>query len=214
MVVSERMSKHVATVTPENSVATAFKVLKERRHSQLPVIDDKGKLVGLVTEKLLTEVSPSKATSLSVYELNYLLSKTKVSYIMKTDIFTTTPDTIIEEAALIMKTNDIGSLPVVDEGNILVGIVTRLDIFSAFIDIMGVNEKGTRIVITVDDKMGTLADISQIIKQFGVNITHISNYKSNDDTEILLKINTTEVEDLISALEKNNYKILSLTKMP
>ncbi len=212
MFVSERMTKDVSVVTPEDSVAKAFQILKEKRHSQLPVVDNKGKLVGLVTEKLLTEVSPSKATSLSVYEINYLLSKTKVADIMKTNIFTTNPEQLIEDAAFVMKSNDIGSLPVVDDSNKLVGIVTRLDIFSAFIDIMGVNEGGARIVLKVDDKLGTFADISNIIKQYGVNITHVSNFTFNNDVEIIIKLNTNEVDEIIKKLEEHGYTVLSIAK--
>ncbi|MDR2939770.1 MAG: CBS and ACT domain-containing protein [Clostridiales bacterium] len=212
MFVSERMSKDVALVYPDDSVAKAFQVLKERKHSQLPVIDNHGKLVGLVTEKLLTEVSPSKATSLSVYEINYLLSKTKVSDIMKTDIFTAYPGQLIEDAAFVMKKNDIGSLPVVDNANKLVGIVTRLDIFSAFIDIMGVNEKGARIVLKVEDKLGTYANISSVVKQFGVNITHINNFIFENAVEIIIKLDTNEVTEIIKKFEEYGYVVLSVAK--
>jgi acetoin utilization protein AcuB len=209
--VRERMTKDVATVTPEDSVSKAFQILKERKHSQLPCIDESGRLKGLVTEKLLTEVSPSKATSLSVYEINYLLSKTKVKDVMRSDIFIAFPDQLIEEAALIMKSNDIGSLPVVDEDNILVGIVTRLDIFSAFIDIMGVLNNGARIVLKVEDRLGTYADISSIIKEFGVNITHLNNYSFEDRIEIIIKVDTTNVDPIVNALKENGYEVVSVS---
>lgn len=211
MFVSERMTKNVSTVTPEESVSKAFQVLKKKKYSQLPVVDEKGKLVGFITEKILTEVSPSKATSLSIFEINYLLSKTKVLDIMKTKIFTISPESLIEEAALIMKTNDIGSLPVVDDSNVLVGILTRVDVFSAFVDIMGVNEFGTRIALQVDDKLGTFADISHIIKEYGMNITHVNNYTVGEHVEIILKLNTLEIDDLLKTLEKHDYKVLSVT---
>lgn len=210
MFVSERMTKNVSTVTPEQSVSTAFQILKTKKYSQLPVVDQNGKLVGFITERILTEVSPSKATSLSIFEINYLLSKTKVIDIMKTKIFTISPESLIEEAALVMKINDIGSLPVVDDSNKLVGILTRLDVFSAFIDIMGVNDFGTRIALQVDDKLGTFADISLVIKEYGMNITHVNNYTIGNHVEIILKLNTLEVDDLLKTLENHNYKVLSV----
>jgi len=205
------MTKDVATVTPEDSVTKAFKVLKEKKHSQLPCIDESGKLKGLVTEKLLTEVSPSKATSLSVYEINYLLSKTKVKDVMKSDIFIANPDQLIEEAALVMQSNDIGSLPVVDGDNFLVGIVTRQDIFSAFIDIMGVMDNGARIVLKVEDRLGTYADISSIMKKFGVNITHLNNYSFEGSIEIIIKMDTTNVDPIVNALKENGYEVVSVS---
>ncbi len=212
MFVHERMTKNVATVHPDVSVSKAFQVLMEKHHSQLPVIDESGKLVGLITEKLLTEVSPSKATSLSVFEINYLLSKTKVMDIMKTNIFTVSPDCLIEEAAAEMANNDIGSLPVVEEDGTLVGILTRLDIFSSFIEIMGVNDSGTRIAIGVKDETGTLADISNIVKQYGMNIKHISNFDVGDHVEIVLKLNTLDVDNLLEDLKSHSYSILSVHK--
>lgn len=213
MYVYERMTKNVATVTPDCTISKAFQVLFEKKHSQLPVISDDGKLAGLITEKLLTEVSPSKATSLSVFEINYLLSKTKVKDIMKTNVFTIQYDNLIEEAALIMKENDIGSLPVIDKDEKLVGIVTRVDIFSAFIALMGVHESGTRIVIDVEDHVGTLADIAAVIKEFGINIKHISNYQDGEHTEIIVKIASTDSDALIEELKKRGYSITSVHKM-
>lgn len=215
MFVKEKMTIDVATVRPSDSISYAFQILKERSHSQLPVIDNSGKLIGLITEKLLAEVSPSKATSLSVYEINYLLSKTKVQDVMKTEIFTTMPNILIEDAALLMINKDIGSLPVVDEAKKLVGIVTRLDIFKAFVDIMGVNDFGTRIVLKVPDNVGTLAEISSILKQYDINITHISTYDNNNGaTLITIKMNTSDkskITEVQQALKNHSYEILNVS---
>ena len=102
MYVSERMTRYPATVMPNYSVSKAYQIMTEGHYSQLPVVDSDNKLIGLVTEKLLAEVNPSSATSLSVYEINYLLSKTKVQDIMKTGIFKINKDALIEDAAIIM----------------------------------------------------------------------------------------------------------------
>ena len=124
MYVQERMTRRPTVVLPDYSVAKAYQLMQEGRYSQLPVVDSDNKLIGLVTEKLLAEVNPSSATSLSVYEINYLLSKTKVKDIMKTGIFKIDKNALLEDAALLMKENRISSLPVTD-GEYLVGIITR-----------------------------------------------------------------------------------------
>ena len=137
MYVSERMTRYPATVMPNYSVSKAYQIMTEGHYSQLPVVDSDNKLIGLVTEKLLAEVNPSSATSLSVYEINYLLSKTKVQDIMKTGIFKINKDALIEDAAIIMKENRISSLPVVEGDNYLAGIITRTDIFKHLLILWG-----------------------------------------------------------------------------
>ncbi|WP_058485221.1 CBS domain-containing protein [Defluviitalea phaphyphila] len=212
MYVKNRMNTNVITIKEDDSISKAFRLMMESGYSQLPVVKD-GKLIGLVTEKLLTEVSPSKATSLSVYEINYLLSKTKVKDIMLTNLYTVSPDMLIEEAAVLLRSNDIGSLPVVAEDNTLLGILTRTDIFDAFLEFLGANDKGTRISLEVKDELGTLADISNIIKEYGINIQHVSNYHvENGQSEIIIRLNTTDVDDLLNSLKEKGYNILSVIK--
>lgn len=210
MYVSERMTRYPATVMPNYSVSKAYQIMTEGRHSQLPVVDSDNKLVGLVTEKLLAEVNPSSATSLSVYEINYLLSKTKVQDIMKTGIFKIDKDALIEDAAIIMKENRINSLPVIDGDNYLVGIITRTDIFKAFIDIMGVKASGTRIAITADDKVGVIADITSILAENGIDIRNITNLAENGKLEITIKVRSLEVDSAIQALKSKGYDVTSV----
>lgn len=211
MYVYERMSSNVSTVEPDFSVSKAFQIMTDTKHSQLPVVDSSNKLLGLVTEKLLAEVNPSKATSLSVYEINYLLSKTKVKDIMRTGIFKINKDKLIEDAALIMKENRIGSLPVVDDDNTLVGIVTRVDIFKAFIEIMGVKVPGTRIALKAPDSVGKIADITNIIANYNINIKHISNFVNKDHLEIIIKLETENTDNVVEDLKAKGYEILSVT---
>lgn len=212
MFIYEKMTKNVHSVKPEYSVSKAFQILTEKGHSQLPVIDENNKLIGLVTEKLLAEVNPSKATSLSVYEINYLLSKTKVSDIMKTGVFKINQNRLIEDAALIMKENRISSLPVVDDENNLVGIVTRIDIFKAFIDILGVKVPGTRISIKASEKVGELAEISQLIAKHNINIKNISNFVTSFGIEIIMKLDSFETSELVEDLKAKGYEILSVSE--
>ena len=204
MYVSERMTRYPATVMPNYSVSKAYQIMTEGHYSQLPVVDSDNKLIGLVTEKLLAEVNPSSATSLSVYEINYLLSKTKVQDIMKTGIFKINKDALIEDAAIIMKENRISSLPVIEGDNYLAGIITRTDIFKAFIDIMGVKATGTRIAITTEDKVGVLADITSI------NIRNITDISENGKSEITIKVRSLDASAAIEDIKAKGYNVTSV----
>ena len=210
MYVSERMTRYPATVMPNYSVSKAYQIMTEGHYSQLPVVDSDNKLIGLVTEKLLAEVNPSSATSLSVYEINYLLSKTKVQDIMKTGIFKINKDALIEDAAIIMKENRISSLPVVEGDNYLAGIITRTDIFKAFIDIMGVKATGTRIAITTEDKVGVLADITSILAQHNINIRNITNISENGKSEITIKVRSLDATAAVEDINAKGYNVTSV----
>lgn len=212
MYVKNRMNTNVVTVSPDSSISSAFNLMMEYGYSQFPVVESK-QLKGLITERVLKDVSPSKATSLSIFELNYLLSKTKVKDIMLTEIFTASPDMLIEDAAVLLRSNDIGSLPVISDNNELVGIITSTDIMDAFIEFLGTNDHGTRISLEVNHQSGTLADISNIIKEYGININHVSNFnKNNEKSEIIIRLNTINVEDLLNTLKNKGYTILSVIK--
>ncbi len=212
MYVHERMTRRPTTVMPEYSVAKAYQLMKEGRFSQLPIVDEDNKLLGLVTEKLLAEVNPSSATSLSVYEINYLLSKTKIKDIMKTGVFKIDKNALLEDAALLMKENRISSLPVTD-GDYLVGIITRTDIFRAFIDIMGVKSPGTRIAITANDKTGVFAEITNIFASYNIDIRNISNFNENGKLEMVVKVRSYDVEKAVEDIKAKGYIINSITKV-
>ncbi|MDO5389080.1 MAG: CBS and ACT domain-containing protein [Clostridia bacterium] len=209
MYVHERMTRRPTVVLPDYSVAKAYQLMQEGRFSQLPVVNDDNKLIGLVTEKLLAEINPSSATSLSVYEINYLLSKTKVKDIMKTGVFKIDKDSLLEDAALVMKENRISSLPVTD-GEYLVGIITRTDIFRAFIDIMGVKSTGTRIAITAEDKTGVFAEITRIFASYDIDIRNISNFNENGKLEMVIKVRSFDVDKAIEDIKAKGYTIDSI----
>ena len=113
------MTKNPITVDSETLVLDAQRIMKENNIRRLPIVD-KGKLVGIITQHDLLEAAPSPATSLSIHELNYLLSKMKVKEIMKKNPVTLTPDTPFEEALRIGQEKKIGSFPVVDNGKLVV----------------------------------------------------------------------------------------------
>ena len=211
MFVKSRMTANPYTVSSNDTITEAFTVMTENKVRRLPVVDN-GKLVGIVTEKSLQQVSPSKATTLSIYEINYLLAQTKVKSVMTTDLITDAPDTLLEEAAVLMRDNDIGGLPVVENGK-LVGIITETNIFDAFIDLLGFRDIGSRITIEAMDVPGTLSDIGAILGSFGVNVSHIAVYKGTGLTsDVVLRINCINTAEIEKAFVQHGYRILHVMK--
>ena len=137
-------------------------------------MDKKIKLVGIVTDRDIREAAPSDATTLSFYELNYLLENLKVSAFMtpREKLFTITPDTLIEEAVQLMHDHKIGCLPIL-EGDKLYGIFTETDALNHLVDIFGLKEKGTRLSVALEDKPGAMLGILEIIKKHNVNVISI-----------------------------------------
>lgn len=211
MYVKNKMIKDIVTVFPEASVSLAFQIMHERNVSQLPVVKE-GKLVGLVTETLLSEFTPSKATTLSMYELNYILGKTTVESIMAKEVITCHEDMLIENAAIIMNEKDVNMIPIVDSSNGLVGIISRSDIIESFIEIIGARDQGTRITLISPDETGKLAEIAQIIKEFGVNISHLTNFNNpiTNSVEIIIRLKTLDVTQIVNSLEAKGYTVIRI----
>ena len=136
MYVKHHMSSPALTITPDTPFQDALKLMHERKIRRLPVVDRNGKLVGIVSERDLLHATPSPATSLSVWELNYLLWKLTVKDLMATKVLTVTPDALLQEAATIMLEKKIGGLPVVDQDQKVVGVITETDIFKALVDML------------------------------------------------------------------------------
>ena len=147
----------------------AQEIMMKHGIRRLPVVKN-GKLVGVVTKEDIERYSPSKATSLSMSEITYLLSKTKIKQIMTKDPVVIPPNALLEEAAILMRDQRVGFLPVVD-GDKLVGIITESDIFDAFIELLGFRERGTRFTIEAIDEPGVLLKLISIFTGYGANIT-------------------------------------------
>jgi len=134
MMVKDWMTKRVITVAPETSLPDAHRLMKINHIRRLPVVDKKGRILGIVTLGDIREASPSDATTLSVWELHYLLSKLTVGKIMTPNPITVKPDSTIRQAAQLMLEHKIGGLPVVDDDNKVVGIITESDIFRLLVE--------------------------------------------------------------------------------
>ena len=189
MLVGERMSRPPVTIGPEMSIHDALALFKKERIRRAPVVKG-GKLVGIVSDKDLLNASPSPATTLSVWEMNYLLSKLTVTEVMTKPVITVAEDTPIEEAARIMADNKIGGLPVV-KGTRVVGIITETDLFKLFIELMGAREKGVRVTALVEDQPGMLAQVTKSITDAGGNFIAFGQFVGEDANSRILtfKIN-------------------------
>jgi len=174
VLVRDIMTKDVITITPDTSFSDAMNTLRRNKIRRLPVVED-GKIVGIVTEKDLLSASPSSATTLDIWELQYLLNKLKVEEIMTRNVITVKEDTPLEDAAKLMAENKIGALPVINDDGNLVGIVTETDIFKTFVKMLGAGRKGIRYTFEAEDKPGVIYNISKLASNAGANIIAISS---------------------------------------
>jgi acetoin utilization protein AcuB len=201
MLVGERMSQPVISIPPDMPIVDALNLMKREGIRRTPVVKD-GKLVGIVSDKDLLNASPSPATSLSVWELNYLLSKITVKDVMTRKVLTVNEDTPIEEAARIMADNKIGGLPVMSaEKN--VGIITETDLFKILLELMGARDEGVRVTVTVHDEPGQLARLTQAISGAGGNFIAFGTFtgESQDNPLVTFKV-TGIAEDQLAELLK------------
>ncbi len=212
MFVGKKMSKNLITIGPDDSLEKAMDLMKKHRIRRLPVMDG-DRLVGIVTDRDVREAWASDATTLSVYELKYLLDRVKIKEIMTKQVITITPRHTIEEAAKLMYEWKISGLPVLEKGK-LVGIITESDIFKIFLEVMGWGEKGTRIEILVEDKPGVLAKVSGIIKEFNINIVSIVTAKAEEPEKriLIMRIKTDNPEPVINEIQSRGYQVLSVVK--
>jgi acetoin utilization protein AcuB len=203
MFVGERMSHPVITVSPNLPIAEALNLMKREHIRRAPVVKD-GKLIGIVSDKDLLNASPSPATSLSVWEINYLLSKIEVKDVMSRKVFTVTENTPLEEAARIMADNKIGGLPVLREDHI-VGIITETDLFKIFLELMGARETGVRVTVSVTDQPGQLANLAQAIASLGGNVVALGTFLGNEPSNRLVTfkvagLSESQVRDAIEPI--------------
>lgn len=213
MLVGERMSRPPITIGPEMSIHDALALFKKERIRRAPVIKG-GKLVGIVSEKDLLNASPSPATTLSVWEMHYLLSKLTISELMTKNVITVAEDTPIEEAARIMADNKIGGLPVV-KGTRVVGIITETDLFKMFLELMGAREKGVRVTVLIEDMPGTLAKITKAIADAGGNFIAFGQFVGEDVSSRVLtfKVNGMEQAQVKKALSPLVNKIWDIREI-
>jgi acetoin utilization protein AcuB len=203
MFVRDRMSSPAVTITPNTTLQDALNLMHEHRFRRLPVVDEKGRLVGIVSERDLLYVSPPPATLLNGLELNHVLSKLRIEEVMTQDVITTTPDAFIEEAARLMVENKIGGLPIVDEDNHVVGVITETDVFRAFIEMYRAGHSGLYLTLKVRDRARVMAELSKAVFGLGGNILSISSFcdEATGDYRLVIKGHDIDKDQVVATLE-------------
>ena len=212
MAVKDFMTRKVVYISPDTTIAHAADIMRDQKLHRLPVIEN-DKLVGLVTEGTIAEASPSKATSLSIYEMNYLLNRTKVKDVMIHDVVTISQYASLEDATYLMLKNKIGILPVVDNEQVY-GIITDRDIFKAFLEVSGYGEKGVRMRFVTEDEVGVLSHIIALLVEENLNISNTVNIPRKDG-KVVIEVQIDGDIDLVSLkskFEAHNIKVEDITR--
>ena len=200
MFVAKRMTPNPITIESTAGVTEAWDLMRSHKIKRLPVVDN-GNVVGIVTDRDLRSVSPSTATTLSIFEMNYLLGKVLVKDIMHKDVVTIDVGATIEEAALAMSNHHIAGLVVINSAGTVLGIITETDIFNSFVDVMGLKEGKTRLTFRVSNQVGVLHDITQVFKDMNVNISSLATYVTEDGSaELVIRTNIQDTKALTERL--------------
>lgn len=209
MTVRDFMTEKLITVTPQTPIFDAIDLMEKHDIHRLPVMEDH-KLVGLITQGVIQESMPSKATSLSVFELNYLINKTKVGDVMLTDVTTIEADALLEDAIKVMRTKSIGVLPVMEK-NQLVGIITNNDIFDAFLKISGYENGGVRVTLKITkEHHGILAVIAKELADAQMNIETIVVNRLSKGIFVEIQLATKDVEKVKAVLTSDDYELVDV----
>lgn len=213
MLIRNWMTKEVITVSPETSMLKASKLMKEHDIKRLPVIDTENHVVGIVSDRDIKAASPSKATTLDMHELYYLLSELKIKSIMTPNPTTVSPTDTVESVAMLMEEHGFGGIPVVDDEGKLVGIISDHDIFKVLISITGVRQGGVQLAFNVADQSGSMRPILDALRDNHASI--ISILSSNDATEVgtrhvFIRLRPMEIdaEDALIQILKDKFSLL------
>jgi acetoin utilization protein AcuB len=201
MLVGQRMSRPVITIAPDLPITEALSLLKRDNIRRAPVVK-RGKLVGIVTIADIMNASPSQATSLSIWEVNYLVSKITVNDVMTKDVVTVPENMPIEDAARLMADTKIGGLPVM-RGKEIVGMITETDLFKIFLEMMGARQVGLRASFLVPNQAGELAKVSKLVFKSGGNILALGTFAGESPSNVLvtLKVEGIDPDALRKLLE-------------
>ena len=209
MTVSKNMTINPVTTTPDMGVFEAFELMKNEGVQRLPVLDNDGNLVGIISEKNITSAAADR--EVSIVEFALLLSKIKVGDVMTKEVITVSVDDPVELAARKMSDNDISILPVVDNDGKLVGVVSRSDLFRLLLELFGSRHYGIRVTFRIKDQKGVIAKLAIALERIGANIVSIGNLDSDQGySTIIMKINGVDeslIKDTLSPLVDGNLDI-------
>lgn len=212
MLIRDWMASDVMTVDENTSMMKALHLMKENNIRRLPVMS-RGSLVGIISDRDLKEASPSKATTLDVHELYYLLAEIKVKEIMTKDPFTIYADETVERAAVIMLEHKVSGLPVINKQKELVGLITQSDVFRAFVNITGIYKGGTQFAFSLDDLPGSIKEVADTIREYGgriVSILSSTDMALEGTRNVYIRIRDMNPEELqnIEKVLRKKFKVL------
>jgi acetoin utilization protein AcuB len=209
MFVGLRMSRNVPVCAPDDGLDKAIQVMRDRKVRQL-VVAEGDQVVGVLSRIDLQHVLPSTATTLSVNEMNYQLSRLKVRDYMTHKVVSVAPDTTIEEAARAMHDSDVSGLPVLKNGR-LVGLINRTMMLEVFIEEMGLQVASSRITLELDDTPGQVLNVAQIIRDRGLNIVSIATFfhGPTDKRLVVFRVKTGDPAPIEEALRAAGYRIVT-----
>ena len=208
MLLKDIMTTNVVTIPSSTPVMEARKLMDVHKIERLPVVD-KGKLVGMVSKNLLQKVGPSEATSLSVWEINYLMAKMTVKEVMKRDVVTVPDDTTVECAIATAQAHLVGALPVLEDNNV-VGIVTTNDFFYRILNpLLGINESGTRIIVYGADTPEQITKVMDAIKSNDLEIKAMHTIAVPDavSKDLIVHLNTENVSKCKEDLKTMGFHV-------
>ena len=194
MPVQNWMTTDVVSVGPDTSLLKVGKLMKDHHIRRIPVVDENGQVIGIISDRDVRDASPSKATTLDMYEMHYLLAELKAKNIMTAKPITVKPTDTVEQAALIMLDNKVGGLPVVDDSGKLVGIISDHDVFKALVDITGARLGGLQFAIELPDQPGTARPLFDLLRAHNARLLSVLTV-SNADGNRQLFIRVRDLEN-------------------
>ena len=209
MLVKDRMTPDPVTITTDTSLKEALDLVRSKPFRHLPVLDENDRLVGIVTEKSLVYASPTPTTTLSVFEVDYILARTKVGQVIQGSVITVAPDLPVEEAARVMIDQRIGCLPVVEDEK-LVGIISDTDIFRVFAEGLGGGHPSLRITVVVPEEVGSLARVTNRVAALGGNIHSLGMFwgEKPHDRVVAFRLEGVDRETAVQALEADGIQVV------
>jgi len=210
LLVKDSMTREVVVLSPETTAAEALAICRERRVRHLPVLEE-GRLVGIISDRDLRSAAPALGDPGRAEALGEI----RISEVMTSDVVSARPDDPIEEAANAMRERRIGCLPVVED-DALVGIVTSSDVMEALVQLMGAHEPGSRLVVSMPDRPGTLAGAAGIFGELGINLVSTVSGPRQDPPPgeqgpwraAIFRIDTINPTEAIEILEQAGYSVL------
>lgn len=211
MFVHYYMTRSPITIGPEQTVSEAIEILNTHKFRHLPVVDDKGMLLGMLTDRDLRSATPSTvARSKERQNVENQVNSTPVSLVMSEDCLTLTRLSTLDRALLLLQAENIGALPVINESQQVIGVFSVMDLMKAYRFLFGLGEKGSALVSIEDngDKQA-LSKIAQVMEDTQVEFTRLIRARGTEEEPpmIYLRINTYNIRAVHKAMEAAGFTI-------